>query len=148
FGTFSGKAEIEAITVDDERGYNYYADEGAGIRKYYADPEKGTAELALFGTTGYRGDREGLAIYGDYLISTDQIEGGSRYFLYFRNGTRANPHDHSRVAAIIEGGADATDGIEATSTPLGPAFPHGLLVTMNSGPKNFLYFAWSAIPRN
>jgi 3-phytase len=147
FGRFSGEGEIEAIVADDEAGFVYYADEGAGIRKYHADPDAPDAgrELALFGTSGYRGDREGLAIYRTgpsqgYLISTDQIAGGSRYLLY----DRANP---SAVLAVIEGGADETDGIEVTSTPLGAAFPHGLLVTMNSGPRNFLFFAWQPVQR-
>ncbi|MFN3690594.1 MAG: phytase, partial [Fimbriimonadales bacterium] len=38
FGAFSGEGEIEAVCVDSELGYVYYADEGVGIRKYYADP--------------------------------------------------------------------------------------------------------------
>lgn len=142
FGKFSLRGEIEAITTDDALGFVYYADEGAGIRKYIADPDAANAntELTLFGTEGYKGDREGLAIYANgpqtgYLISTDQIPGASRYLLY----DRQNP---KLPLAIIEGGADETDGIEATSTPLGPAFPKGILVTMNSGPKNFLFFSW------
>jgi len=36
------------------------------------------------------------------------------------------------------------DGIEATSAPLSPAFQHGMLADMNSGPKNFLLFAWNS----
>jgi 3-phytase len=149
FGTFSGNGEIEALLVDDALGYVYGADELAGIRKYHADPDHPDAarELAVFGTTGYQSDREGLGIYstGDgvgYLVSTDQIDGGSRYILYRREGAPGNPHDHSEVVAVIEGGADATDGIEVTSLALGPSFPHGLLVAMNSVPKNFLVFAW------
>ena len=39
FGTFSGVGEIEAIAVDDELGYVYYADEGTGIHKWLADPD-------------------------------------------------------------------------------------------------------------
>ena len=65
FGAFSGVGEIEAIVVDDELGYVYYADESAGIHKWHADPDAPGAEreLALFGTTGYQQDREGLGIY-------------------------------------------------------------------------------------
>lgn len=142
FGRFSGDGEIEAIVVDDELGFVYYADEGAGIRKYHADPMivKADQELAHFGRTGYKGDREGLALYKTgpetgYLISTDQIVGGSRYFLY----DRQSPGD---PVAVIEGGADETDGIEAVSTPLGPNFPAGLLAVMNSKDRNFLFYAW------
>jgi 3-phytase len=142
FGRFSGEGEIEAIVADDELGFVYYADEGAGIRKYHADPTvvRADEEILLFGKTGYKGDREGLALYQTgpktgYLISTDQIIGGSRYFLYDRN----EPGD---PLAVIEGGADETDGIEAVSRPLGPAFPQGILVVMNSKDRNFLYFPW------
>src|SRR4029453_16679176 len=39
FGTFSGSGEIEAVAVDDELGYVYYADEAAGIHKWLANPE-------------------------------------------------------------------------------------------------------------
>jgi hypothetical protein len=45
---------------------------------------------------------------------------------------------------VITTDADDTDGIEATSTPLDAAYPHGLLVAMNSTPRNFLRFAWPA----
>ena len=51
FGDFSGVGEIEAIAVDDELGYVYYADEVAGIHKWLADPDAPGAdrELTLFG---------------------------------------------------------------------------------------------------
>jgi 3-phytase len=148
FGRFSGDGEIESIVVDDTLGYTYYSDEGAGVRKYHADPDAAGAakELALFGTSGYRGDREGERT--GFVVSTDQIPGGSRYLLYRREGAAGNPHDHDEVAGIIEGGADATDGIEICSAPLGPRFPLGLLVAMNSGSKNFLYYGWKARPRS
>jgi 3-phytase len=134
FGKFSGMGEIEAIVVDDALGFVYYADETTGIRKYYADPDHPDAarELALFGKTGYMGDREGLAIYATapetgYLVSTDQILGGSRYFLYSRDGDQSHP------IGILQGSADATDGIEVAP---------GILIAMNSGSKNFLIFEW------
>jgi 3-phytase len=154
FGKFSETGEIESIVADDAAGFLYYSDEGAGIRKYKADPDSRDAatEVALFGATDYRGDREGLAIYSTghntgFIISTDQIEGGSRYILYPREGTAGNPHRHDPVA-VIEPGADGTDGIEATSAALDARFPDGLLVTMNSGAKNFLLFAWKPVSRN
>lgn len=52
------------------------------------------------------------------------------------------PNDHSQLVKCIRGGADSTDGLEATSRHLGPRFPAGLVVAMNSGPKNFLLFKW------
>ena len=78
------------MVVDDELGYVYYSDERFGIRKWQADPDHADAarELAVFGTDGYAGDREGLAIYAPertpsvngggpsgFLVSSDQVEG-------------------------------------------------------------------------
>jgi len=140
FGQFSGTKEIEAVVVDDALGFVYYSDEGAGIRKYHADPDRPDAakELAMFGRTGYRGDREGLAIYAKadgsgYLISTDQLPGNSEYRVYDRVG-------ENRELFVFRGGADTTDGIDVTSENLGPEFPGGLFVAMNSGAKNFLLY--------
>ncbi len=152
FGRFSGAGEIEAVAVDDALGYVYYADEGDGIHKYHADPDHPGAarELAHFGKTGFSGDREGIAIYarGDgtgYVVCTDQLDGGSEYHIYAREGAPGRPHDHSELLKIVRGGADATDGIEVTSAPLGPEFPRGILVAMNSGPRNFLIYRWQDI---
>ena len=54
FGAYSGKKEIESVAVDNEPGFVYYSDEQTGIRKYCADPEKGNAELALFGQNQFK----------------------------------------------------------------------------------------------
>jgi 3-phytase len=146
FGRFSGVGEIEAVAVDDALGYVYYADEGNGIHKYYADPDHPDAaqELAWFGREGYRGDREGLALYArpdntGYLLSTDQLPGNSRHFVYPRDG------DQSKPLRVFTGGADETDGADATAALLGPQFPNGLFIVMNSGPRNFLIYRWEDI---
>jgi 3-phytase len=156
FGAFSQKGpgpgdpgEIEAVAVDDELGYVYYADERDSIHKWQADPDHRDAarELATFGRSGYQLDREGLAIYTQpdgtgYLVSTDQIPNGSAFHLFRREGKPGAPHDHSEVVAVIRTTADDTDGIEVTSTDL-PGFSGGLLVAMNSGPRNFALFRWT-----
>jgi 3-phytase len=152
FGNFVGSREIEAVTVDDELGYVYYADENAGIHKWRADPDAAGAdrELALFGTTGYQRDREGLGVYArpdgtGYLVSVDQLPNESRFHVYRREGEPGRPHDHSRTLATFTIGADSTDGLDVTSTPLGPEFPDGLLVAMNSRSRNFLLVRWSDV---
>ena len=113
FGSFSGSGEIEAIGVDDELGYVYYADEVTGIHKWHADPEAPGAaqELALFATSGYQQDREGLGIYArsggtGFLVSVDQLPGQSVFHLYRREGEAGHPHDHSAVVLSFTGGAD------------------------------------------
>jgi 3-phytase len=151
FGRWSGTNEIEAIAVDDALGYVYYADEGDGIHKYFADPDHADAarELAHFGTTGFAADREGIAIYEagpatGYLVCTDQIDGNSQYRVFRREGAPGNPHDHSELVKVFAGGADACDGIEIASGSL-PGFDGGLMVAMNSSPRNFLLYRWSDV---
>lgn len=159
FGSFSGTTvrednEIEAVAVDDQLGYAYYSDEADGIHKWHADPDHADAgrELAHFGRTGFRGDREGIALYAredgtGYIVCTDQLDDDSEYHVYAREGTDQNPHDHSREIAVLRGGADATDGLEISSRALGPAFAQGAMVAMNSAPKNFLVFPWTDVAR-
>jgi 3-phytase len=156
FGSFSslgpepGEAgEIEAVVVDDALGFVYYADERYGIRKWHADPAHpgASTELAVFGTAGYGGDREGLALVTrddgtGYLVSSDQMANGTVLRIYPREGTPGAPHDHLRGAFEVHTPADDTDGVDATSTAL-PGFPDGLVVLMNSMPKNFLFFSWA-----
>ena len=161
FGRFSGvrpaaddptdlEGEIEALVVDDALGFVYYSDEMSAIRKYHADPDHPDAarELAAIGTEGYLGDREGLSIYATgpstgYLVSSDQVDGGSRLMLYPRQGTPGQPHDHPRLA-LVPTDADDTDGLETVATPL-PGFPRGLLVMMNSRARNFLSYRWEDV---
>ncbi len=153
FGGYSGKKEIEAIAVDDALGYVYYADEQFGIHKWYADPDHKNAdkELALFATRGFVGDHEGIGVYAKpdgtgYIVCSDQIPGNTRYHVFKREGEKNAPHDHAKEVAIWEGGADETDGLETVSVSLGPKYPRGLLVVMNSGPKNFLIYNWTTLP--
>jgi 3-phytase len=163
FGNFSRRGaapgeigEIEAVTVDDELGYVYYSDERFGIRKWQADPDHADAgrELAVFGTDGYEGDREGLAIYVQrdgggkptptgYIVSSDQVEGRTRVRLYPREGAPGRPHEHLPVATLPTA-SDETDGLDVTSRPL-PGYPRGLLVMMNSRQRNFLIYRWEDV---
>ena len=157
FGIFSATTvreenEIEAVAVDDALGYVYYADEADGIHKWHADPDHPDAgrELAHFARAGFRGDREGVAIYAlsdgtGYIVCTDQIEEDSEYHVYPREGAPGKPHDHSREIAVLRGGADATDGLEISSGMLGPGLPNGVMIAMNSTPQNFLVFRWQDV---
>jgi 3-phytase len=152
FGNFSGTREIEAVAVDDELGYVYYADEATGIHKWHADPDAPGAdrELALFGTTGYQQDREGLGVYSltdgtGYIVSVDQLPRDSVFHVYKREGEPGHPHDHTATVATFTVGADSTDGLDVTSSSLGPEFPGGLLVAMNSASRNFLFVRWADI---
>jgi 3-phytase len=157
FGRFSATSvreenEIEAVAVDDALSHVYYADEADGVHKWHADPDHPDAgrELAHFARDGFRGDREGIAIYAfpdgtGYIVCTDQIDEDSEYHVYPREGAPGKPHDHSREIAVLRGGADATDGLEISSSAFGPGLPNGLMIAMNSGPQNFLVFRWQDV---
>lgn len=78
-------------------------------------------------------------------MCTDQLDKDSEYHIYSREGTPANPHDHSKEIAVVRGGVDATDGLEISSRALGAGLPHGVMIAMNSGPKNFRVFRWQDV---
>ncbi|MBN2707192.1 MAG: phytase [Deltaproteobacteria bacterium] len=146
FGLYSGKNEVEAIAVDDLLGYIYYADEGVGVRKYYADPERGDAELALFATSGFTEDHEGIAIYCEdekngYILVSDQE--ANLFHVFPRQGAPDNPHRHDLIT-IMETATVACDGCDATAVALGKSFPQGLLVAMSDN-STFQFYNWKDI---
>jgi 3-phytase len=140
FGKYSGVKEIEAIFVDDKMGYVYYCDENVGIRKYYADPEKGNDELALFGISGFTDDNEGISMYatsdstGFILVSDQQAQS---FRIFAREGTKDNPHNHVFLKTVKVSALES-DGSEMVSVPLGK-FTKGLFVAMSTD-KTFHYF--------
>jgi len=147
FGAYSGEKEVEAIAVDAELGYVYYSDETFGVHKYHADPDVPDAnkELALFATTGFASDHEGISIYKvndgtGYLLVSDQQN--HRFQVFPREGAPGRPHDH-QVVKTFDVAAIESDGSEVTSTAL-PGYPHGLLVAMSNG-KVFHYYSWDDI---
>jgi 3-phytase len=144
-GAITLGSEVEAVAVDDALGLVYYAEEPRAIHEWAANPDdpRASTEIGQLGRAGFQGDREGLAVYArpdgsGFLLASDQIPGVSRYVV-FRRGTRDAPRDSS-VVRVLEGGADATDGLDATAESLGPAFPRGLVVAMNSRGRNFVFY--------
>jgi 3-phytase len=143
FGQYSAKKEIESIAVDDELGFVYYSDEGVGVRKYYADPEKGNEQLALFGTSGFTQDHEGISIYKinnntGYILVSDQQS--NRFRVFRREGSNGNPHDHQLIK-IINMSTSESDGSEVTSVSLPGQFKSGLFVGMSTD-KTFQFYRW------
>lgn len=149
FGEFTGGKEIEAVVVDDELGYVYYSNEGVGVRQYYASPDKGNQELALFATTGIAEDHEGLSIYktspteGYILLSDQQV---NQFRIYSREGTKENPYEH-KLLKIIKVSAQESDGSDVTEMPLNDVFKHGMFITM-SDDKTFHFYRWEDIAGN
>lgn len=146
FGKFSGKKEIESIAVDNELGYVYYSDEGVGVRKYYADPAKGDEELALFATTGFTQDHEGISIYKvdettGYILVSDQQ--ANNFHIFPREGANGQPHEHPLIK-VVHMSTDESDGSDVISVPLNDQFKHGLFVAMSTD-KTFQYYRWEDI---
>lgn len=146
FGRYSGKKEIESIAVDQAKGYIYYSDEQYGVHKYNADPDKGDAELALFATSGFVSDHEGISIYNStdstgYILVSNQQK--NSFMIYPREGYKNNVNDHPLLAEIPVSAIES-DGSEVTSINLGHQFPKGLFVAMSNG-KVFHYYDWRDI---
>lgn len=144
FGTWSGRKEIEALAVDHDLGYLYASDETFGIRKYHADPahEDAEDELAVFGTTGFARDQEGIAIYRldertGYILVSDQQ--ANRFRVFRREGEPGAPHEHREIA-VLALSTNQSDGCDVVSVPL-PGFPGGLFVAMSDN-RTFQLYAW------
>lgn len=145
FGTWSGTKEIEAIVVDNELGYVYFADEAYGIRKYPADPAADDADeqLAVIGLDGFAEDREGMSIYRTgpgtgYIVVSNQQD--NSFNIYAREGTADDPHAHPLLKKIDVSTIES-DGSDVTHGAL-PGFPGGLFVAMSNG-QVFHYYAWA-----
>ena len=146
FGEYSGKKEIESIAVDNELGYVYYSDEGVGVRKYFANPSKGNDELALFATTGFSQDHEGISIYKiddgtGYILVSDQQ--ANRFQVFPREGTAGKSHYHQLIK-IVEMSTQESDGSDVTNVSLGEQFKSGLFVAMSTD-KTFQFYRWEDI---
>lgn len=142
FGNYSGKKEIEAIAVDNELGYVYYADEQFGVRKYYADPAKGNQELAVFAKDGFSEDHEGISIYKTsattgYILVSDQS--ANQFKMYSREGVK-NANDHQLITAL-KVSTNQSDGSDIYSGPLNADFKHGLFVAMSDN-RTFQFYRW------
>ncbi|AYB34375.1 phytase [Chryseolinea soli] len=146
FGTYSGKKGVPGIVVDATLGYVYYSDAGTGVRKYYADPEKGNDELALFANTGFTENQSGLAIYPatdntGYILVSDQQ--ANRLQIFSREGTAGNPHQHTLIKTVNIATLEST-GSTVSTAALNPTFQSGLFAT-GSLDRTFHLYRWEDI---
>lgn len=146
FGAFKGGKEIESIAVDQALGYVYYSDEGVGVRKYHADPDSSNVELALFATTDFTDDHEGISIYPTgagtgYILVSDQQ--ANRFHVFTREGSPSKPHDHRRVA-ILPVSTNESDGSDVTATAFGDLYPRGFFVAMSDN-RTFQIYRWEQL---
>jgi 3-phytase len=156
---FTVGTQAEGCAADDETGALYIAEEDVGLWRYAAEPD-GETERRQLDSTGKGGrlkaDVEGVGIFrgkggAGYLVVSNQ--GADNYAVYRREGDNAFIGLFSIVANDGSGidGASETDGLEVTSTPLGRAFPHGMLVVQdgrNITPverQNFKLVPWERV---
>jgi 3-phytase len=156
---FTVGTQAEGCVADDETGALYIAEEDVGLWRYGAEPDAGTDRRQL-DSTGEGGhltaDAEGVAIFrgkdgAGYLVLSNQ--GADNYAVYRREGDNAFIGHFSIVANDELGidGASETDGLDVTSTPLGKAFPQGLVVVQDgrnitpTETQNFKLVPWERV---
>ncbi|NJN02523.1 MAG: phytase [Leptolyngbyaceae cyanobacterium SL_1_1] len=130
-------SQSEGIVVDQELGLLYVALENeVGILKFSAEPTGGNdfSIVQPIGRSELVPDIEGLSIYygpngTGYLIANSQ--GDSSYAVFSREGT----NEYLGSFIIGDNGAidqvNESDGLEVISTPLGSAFPFGLMIVQD-----------------
>ena len=137
-GHFRGGKEIESIVASKDGVSAFYSDETYGNRQLVLqDRPNGYNDTRPPLNQDFTGDHEGIGLWEKgakrYAVFTDQLPNRSIYTVTTMNGTRLG-----RFTC----GADETDGIDVTSYNLGPKFPEGLMVVMDSKNKRFLYLSW------
>src|SRR5690606_39244403 len=144
----SGRKEVESVAVDAALGHVYYSDEQVGVRQYRADPDAPDAEreLALFATSGFVGDHEGISIVPTgpetgYIVVSNQD--GNTFEVFTRGGAPGDPYAHRRVGSLRLA-TRASEGHETTPGALGEAFPGGVLVAMSDN-RTFHLYDWARL---
>ncbi len=145
--SFDVGTQVEGCVADDQLGHLYIGEEDVGIWKYAAEPDAGTARTLVdsTGSTGHLvADVEGLTIaYGadgsGYLLASSQ--GNNSYVVYEREGGNGYVKTFEVEAGNGIDGVEETDGIDVTTTGLGPDFPSGVFVAHDgindTGNQNF-----------
>lgn len=152
--------QVEGMVTDDENTALFVGEEDTGIWKFNAEPEAPVEGILLTGSAekdnvNIKFDIEGLAIYNlskgkGYLIASSQ--GNDSYAVF----NRETPYEYLGSFRIVDGafdGVQGTDGLDVTNTPLGNAFPDGLLVVQDgsnidngkSVPQNFKLVRWDSV---
>jgi 3-phytase len=150
---------MEGCAFDEENAAVFVSEELVGLWRITHENGRETSRILVDqvgSATGLKADVEGVALWrgedGDgYVVVSSQA--ASRYLVYDRKAPNAF-RGSFRVAASADGRIDGTthtDGIDISSTPLGPALPRGLFVaqddsnTSPSAAQNFKFVDWREI---
>lgn len=131
-------SQPEGMVADDEMGILYTGEEGRGVWRFKAEPDRGDKKTFIQKTgkenPAMEFDVEGLAILylpegKGYLIVSSQ--GNNSYAVFNRNGR----NEYLKSFNIIEGenidGAEETDGLEVSNYGFSERFPAGILVVQD-----------------
>ena len=116
------------------------------MRKYYASPDSGNVQLALFATQHVVCDHEGLSIYPTgnttgYVLLSDQ--GANRFHVFPREGVPGQPHNHP-LLKVVNVAAIESDGSDVTPFSLNDTFKNGMFAVMSTN-KTFHFYKWEDI---
>ncbi|WP_445269668.1 phytase [Streptomyces sp. DSM 41634] len=138
---------VEGCYADETTGKLYLGEEDVGVWVYGAEPTAGTSRTKL-DSTGSGGhitaDTEGITAAGNRIYVSSQ---GSNDFTVYDRTTRAYLGRFSVSNGTAADDCEDTDGIDATSANLGPAFPQGVFICQDgsngapgtSGNQNFKF---------
>jgi 3-phytase len=160
-GTWKFTEVMEGCVVDEENGAIFISEENTGFwRVEYTGETETSRKLidTVNSGSGLVADVEGTALWrgpdgGGYVVVSSQT--ADRYMVYDRKAPNAF-RGAFRVAPSADGKVDGvthTDGIEITSTPLGPNLPRGLFVAQddnNTDPQqaqNFKFVDWREVEK-
>ncbi len=135
--SFAVGSESEGCVVDDDAKVLYVDEEGTGMWRYGADVGSGTDRELVDGLLpdGHQtADVEGVTLVensdgsGSIIASSQTAKDQPSYFTVYDRKT----NEYAGSFEIVDGkeadGCSHTDGITATSAPLGKAFPHGVFI--------------------
>ncbi|WP_327411960.1 phytase [Streptomyces sp. NBC_01233] len=138
---------VEGCYADETTGKLYLGEEDVGVWVYGAEPTAGTSRTKLdsAGSGGHiTADTEGITAAGNRIYVSSQ---GSNDFTVYDRTTRAYLGRFSVSNGTAADDCEDTDGIDATSANLGPAFPQGVFICQDgsngapgtSGNQNFKF---------
>jgi 3-phytase len=155
----SGASESEGCVIDEDNHAVFVSEENVGFWRitYSGVAETGRTLIDRINSgSGLVADVEGATLWrgpngGGYVIVSSQT--ADRYMVYDRQAPNAL-RGSFRIAPSADGAVDGvshTDGIDATSTPLGPNLPRGLFVAQDDAnpgsTQNFKLVDWREIER-
>ncbi|MCI3948207.1 MAG: 3-phytase [Acidimicrobiales bacterium] len=147
--SFGLGSQTEGCVADDEHGALYLAEEAVGVWRYGAEPADGDRRTRVaFARRDVPlvPDVEGLAVAagrdgGGFLVASSQ--GDDSFAVFERDG------ENAYVGSFRVGDVESTDGLEVTTTPLGAAFPQGVLVVQDGDNgdehQNFKLVPWGDV---